>query len=336
MLKRVRTAFQNLNKIPSLISEVQNLKVAQDRNIVLNKNTISHLQNKFDNIDDKISHTNNLLQPTELKINNIITDSTITFEYEYIPTVRELTTGKHGEAIIAIMDRNEDGFKRHLQEIYNIRNSINLIAPDGSPDDLLPYWNNNWFESLDGISLYYFLKKYNPETYLEVGSGNSTKFARKSITDNGLRTKIISIDPFPRANIDELCDEVIRKKCEDVETEIFSRLSPGDVLMIDNSHRSFQGSDVTVFFTEILPSLQKGVLFCVHDIFLPYDYPDEWKGRFYNEQYLLLAYLLGGAGGGKIEFPVYHLAKNGLADQMLGKDFLDASHLYGGAFWMTK
>jgi hypothetical protein len=32
----------------------------------------------------------------------------------------------------------------------------------------------------------------------------------------------------------------------------------------------------------------------LHDIFLPYDYPQEWVNRFYNEQYLLTSYLLGG------------------------------------------
>lgn len=50
----------------------------------------------------------------------------------------------------------------------------------------------------------------NPATYLEVGSGNSTRFARRAITVHGLRTRIVSIDPEPRAVVDELCDEVVR------------------------------------------------------------------------------------------------------------------------------
>ncbi len=32
----------------------------------------------------------------------------------------------------------------------------------------------------------------------------------------------------------------------------------------------------------------------VHDIFLPDDYPPEWADRYYSEQYLLAAWLLGG------------------------------------------
>lgn len=33
-------------------------------------------------------------------------------------------------------------------------------------------------------------------------------------------------------------------------------------------------SDVTVFFIDILPRLRSGVIGHVHDITLPYDYPD--------------------------------------------------------------
>ena len=66
-------------------------------------------------------------------------------------------------------------------------------------------------------------------------------------------------------------------------------LSAGDMVFIDNSHRAFQNSDVTVFFTEVLPALPAGVAYGIHDIFLPDDYPAGWSDRFYNEQYLLAA-----------------------------------------------
>jgi hypothetical protein len=54
------------------------------------------------------------------------------------------------------------------------------------------------------------------------------------------------------------------------------------------------GSDVKYEFTEILPRLNSGVLIHIHDIFLPAEYPREWilkKHLFYNEQYLLQAFL---------------------------------------------
>ena len=45
---------------------------------------------------------------------------------------------------------------------------------------------------------------------------------------------------------------------------------------------------------EVLPRLSKGVLVHIHDIFLPAEYPRKWVMdfyRFWNEQYLLQAFL---------------------------------------------
>lgn len=55
------------------------------------------------------------------------------------------------------------------------------------------------------------------------------------------------------------------------------------------------GSDVVYLFTEVLPRLAPGVVVHIHDIFLPYDYPEVWirEDRFFwNERYLLQAFLL--------------------------------------------
>ena len=181
----------------------------------------------------------------------------------------------------------------------------------------------------------------NPSRYVEDGSGNSTKFVRRAIADHGLRTKVISIDPHPRAVIDKLCDEVVRRGFEDVDLSLFVNLEPGDIVFIDNSHRSFQNSDVTVFFTEALPLLKSGVLWGIHDIiFLPLDYPAEWLGRMYNEQYLLMCYLLGGAGGDSIELPVFYLSKKSELNLLLGALFTDRPWgnvpVIGGGFWLKK
>ena len=47
-------------------------------------------------------------------------------------------------------------------------------------------------------------------------------------------------------------------------------------------------------YLELLPRLKKGVIVHIHDIFLPLEYPREWvidNMRFWNEQYLLQAFL---------------------------------------------
>ena len=84
--------------------------------------------------------------------------------------------------------------------------------------------------------------------YFEIGSGNSTKFARHAIKLGDLRTKVMSIDPAPRAEIDLLCDKTFRMRLEDSDHQIFSILQAGDVLFFDGSHRFLTNSDVAVFF----------------------------------------------------------------------------------------
>ncbi|MCY7410548.1 MAG: class I SAM-dependent methyltransferase [Chitinophagales bacterium] len=129
-----------------------------------------------------------------------------------------------------------------------------------------------------------------PKIYVEIGSGNSTMVARKAIEDHQLKTKIISIDPYPRASIDNLADTLIRKPIENLSDYNFiDELNENDILFIDNSHRSLPNSNVTVCFLEIIPRIKKGVLIHIHDIYLPYDYPQLCVIVFTpNNIYLLL------------------------------------------------
>ena len=110
--------------------------------------------------------------------------------------------------------------------------------------------------------------------------------------DGGLSTHLTSIDPAPRAEIDALCDEVIRAPLEGADLGILGRLQPGDMLFFDGSHRVFMNADTVAFFLDVLPALPPGVIVGVHDIRLPDDYPPEFAERWYSEQYLLACWLL--------------------------------------------
>ena len=158
-----------------------------------------------------------------------------------------------------------------------------------------PYWGCGWLSPLDLMVLYSMVVEHRPRLYLEVGSGCSTTFVRRAVRDHGLATRILSIDPEPRALIDDVCDTVVRQPLEQVGAELFDELEAGDVLFIDGSHRCFTNSDATVAVLEILPRLRPGVVVGFDDIYLPHDYPPHWQDRFYSEQYLLGAWLLGGA-----------------------------------------
>jgi hypothetical protein len=71
--------------------------------------------------------------------------------------------------------------------------------------------------------------------------------------------------------------------------DLFMRLEAGDVLFIDTSHVLKVQSDVARELVQIIPSLAPGVWVHFHDVFSPYDYPEDWvrhKIRFCaNEQY---------------------------------------------------
>jgi Methyltransferase domain len=144
---------------------------------------------------------------------------------------------------------------------------------------------------------------HRPKLYLEIGSGISTAFARRAVQDLGLSTRIVSIDPEPRAAIDAMCDEVVRDGLETCDITLFDRLQPGDILFLDGSHRAFMNSDVTVFMIDILPRLKPGVLVHVHDIALPWDYPDMFVDWYWSEAYMLAAYLIGARNRVRPVFP---------------------------------
>jgi predicted O-methyltransferase YrrM len=193
----------------------------------------------------------------------------------------------------------------------------------------------------DGASLYGLIAERSPRRYIEVGSGISTRFARQAISNLSLQTRIVSIDPHPHTAIDTLCDEVVRSRMEEVPREFWEGIGPEDLLFVDNSHRSFPNSDVTVFFVEVMPALRPGTIWGMHDIFLPWDYPEEWRNRFYNEQYLLLAYLLGGAQGDEILLPVQWATSQPrlhgiLAPLWAREDLFRDVGTSGGCFWMRR
>lgn len=268
------------------------------------------------------------------------TDCLIKLDYPYHPRRRAWEPSR--SRVFDIIRAGASRYSDLLGEFAAFGPQFEKIHVHASSHDTpSPIWLNGWFPGVDAISLYGLLAINNPRWYVEVGSGNSTKFARQAITDHGLRTRITSIDPFPRTDIDSICDKVIRQPCEDVSSEFFDSLTSEDILFIDNSHRSFPNSDVTVFFTEILPYLPSGMIYGLHDIFLPWDYPDDWKDRYYSEQYLLAAYLLGGAGGDEIVLPNTYLSYSephllGSLDQTLNNPRLAGIEKTGCAFWLRR
>ncbi|MGY6560999.1 MAG: class I SAM-dependent methyltransferase [Luteibaculaceae bacterium] len=261
---------------------------------------------------------------------------TIFLDYPVKPKPR-FSKNPHPE-LYEIIAKGDFLYQETLKKIRNYATNLQEIRP--APDaknPKLPHYNNGFLPGLDIFALYYFIAAYKPKRYVEVGSGNSTMVAAKAITDFNLSTKITCYDPQPRAEIKDLAAEIHFQALENANLESLLALEKGDILFIDNSHRAFPNSDVTVLFLEVIPRLKKGVLVQIHDIYLPFDYPQEMCNRFYNEQYLLATMLWANPTKYPILLPNFYISKETnlctTVEPIFEHPNLQNVERHGGSFW---
>ncbi|MFA5649044.1 MAG: class I SAM-dependent methyltransferase [Bacteroidales bacterium] len=238
-----------------------------------------------------------------------------------------------------IIDSNRETYKQLINKSLLLKDFIWTIKSSKRENDATqPTWNNGFLPALDIIGIYTLLTEYKPQKYIEIGSGNSTKVAYKAKLEQNLNTEIISIDPMPRVEIDSLANKVIRKPFEEIDFNFFEELNENDILFVDNSHRILPNSDSMVFFLEIFPKLKKGVIVHVHDIYLPYDYPQFMCDRFYSEQYGLAMYLLANPQKYKTILPNYFISEdNELSNLVLPiwkHENIKGVDKHGGSYWI--
>lgn len=265
----------------------------------------------------------------------------IHLEYKVTPKPRFGHGNPAHTLLLELINRNKllykellESFLKYIEKIHEIKDSSN------ETDENNIAWNNGFLPGLDIVGIYGIIANYKPLRYIEIGSGNSTKVARKTIKENNLNTEIISIDPFPRANIDDLADKVIRKPFENLLDNKFivESLDENDILFIDNSHRVFPNSDAMICFLELLPFLKKGVIVHIHDVYLPYDYPQFMCDRYYNEQYMLAAFILANPEKFKTILPNYFISEDTelakIISPMWDHPNLSNVEKHGGSFWL--
>jgi hypothetical protein len=241
--------------------------------------------------------------------------------------------------LLKIINQNRDKYEAMINKALSLKEAIWSIKDTSKETEAVnPSWNNGFLPGLDIIGIYTMLAEFKPKKYIEIGSGNSTKVAYKAKKEHNLNTEIISIDPMPRAEIDSLADKVIREPFENVDFDIIDLLNENDILFIDNSHRILPNSDSLVFYLEILPRLKKGVIVHIHDIYLPYDYPQFMCDRFYTEQYGLAMYLLGNPKKYEPILPNYFISQDkelsGLISPIWEHENLKNVERHGGSFWL--
>jgi len=147
--------------------------------------------------------------------------------------------------------------------------------------------------------LYCMVRHFKPRRVVEVGAGSSTNVlvaAFRKNKEDGSPVQFTSIEPFPSEHAINIAKEfgrLIPKRAEEVDPAVWLQLEPGDLLFIDSSHLLRIDSELIPMFLRIVPSLPKGVIIHVHDIYLPNHYPIKFYMQrwYWNEQYLLQALL---------------------------------------------
>ena len=180
-----------------------------------------------------------------------------------------------------------------------------FVAECPFPETLTPPWRyyggNGFFSWGDSLVLHALIRHYRPSRILEVGSGFSSAVILDTVEHYlGDATRCTFVEPYPerlrsllRPGDERRCT-VLVDRVQHVGLGPFRELSAGDILLIDSSHVSKVGSDVNWLFFEVLPRIAPGVLVHVHDVFFPFEYPENWfkKGFALNEAYILRSFLI--------------------------------------------
>src|SRR5580700_3013824 len=101
---------------------------------------------------------------------------TVVLDYEVRPVPRYGYGRPPHRKLLEILNRNRLEYAKILQRFLEFKDNLQRIPVRRSEDVEMPYWLNGWIQGLDPVSLYSFACLKNPQTYVEIGSGNSTKF----------------------------------------------------------------------------------------------------------------------------------------------------------------
>lgn len=189
------------------------------------------------------------------------------------------------------------------------------------------------FPEYDAFMLDAMIWAFKPQTILELGSGMSTRQILDSCSNLSLRTSVTCVDKYASRSVKEWLDSVnlnfVDSDIVELDLEYARQLSAGDILFVDSSHVLKPYGDVEFIFLVLLPQLANGVVVHVHDIFLPYTYPDQWLLEWkcsLTENQLLGAFLHNNMGVRILSANHYNSCRGVCIHQSL-KD------VNGGSFW---
>lgn len=212
---------------------------------------------------------------------------------------------KHRNELFSGGNTTVPGIQLHAEEQLKLISKLaahysQMPFSEEKREGLRYYFDNSCFGHGSAIILYAIMRYFRPNRIVEIGSGYSSA-VMLDVNDRFFAGGISCsfIEPHPSRLFSLLTDadqqkhEVIVDVVQNVPNEIFTDLKENDILFIDSSHVAKIGSDVVHLLTDILPILQTGVIIHIHDIYWPFEYPEDWilSGIAWNESYLVKAFL---------------------------------------------
>lgn len=240
--------------------------------------------------------------------------------------------------------------KRNVPIDLNVDEQLNLLNqfthqeelkafPMHKSSELEYHYINDSYPFGDSELLYSMIRHFKPMNIIEIGAGNSSLMIENAVKKNDNGCTHICVEPYEMPWLEKTGVKIIRSRVEEIDQSIFKQLQANDILFIDSSHMIRPQGDVLFEFLELLPSLNPGVIVHIHDIFTPYDYPEDWlkhHNRFWNEQYLLEALLIGGSMF-KVILSSYYLSRTHLEEVERACPILATQDAKNPAsFWIQK
>lgn len=237
------------------------------------------------------------------------------------------------------VDMNENAQLQLVRKVFpRFRDEYEQFSHDPTDRPYDYHFNNPQFGGTDGVTLYCMVRHLKPKLVIEVGSGYSS-MVTAAAAQRDKTTRLVCIEPHPSPTLRKGfpgLTKLIAEEVQNVEISFFEQLERDDILFIDTSHVVKTAGEVNYLFLEVLPRIKPGVVVQVHDIFFPLEYPRQWvldMLRFYNEQYLLQAFLAFNS-----EFEVL-LSSSYLAHKHkedLKRTFPKAPWWGGASLWMRR
>ncbi len=257
--------------------------------------------------------------------------------YGEIPTIAELERSFASPSLLTLEGIFPDNVAMvaELERLMKVSREFDPPLTSSRPGEYA--WQNGSFSYSDAVAYYAMIRTRRPRTIVEIGGGWQTRVAQMACARNGMG-RIVCIEPSPGEFLTALEGiEVVRRRVQDVETAYCNELlRDGDMLFIDSTHTVRHDGDCLHIYLRVLPGVEAAVTVQVKNIYLPETLAlGQMRDQqvFWNEQYLLHAYMTMNARTRVIYGSRYHMRHN---SEMLERFMNGRYRAGGGSLWFEQ